>query len=166
MNSSAATEKPLTGRAVLAILIAFFGVVIGVNAVMMRFAIETLPGTDVDSAYRASLAYEREIQSAHEQEARHWQVEASVARHDIDGAQIRIVAHDMKGAPLTGLEFSARLERPTDKRADRTVPLTDAGAGIYKGTVAGISSGQWHLVIEGDARGQRVFRSRNRVLLD
>jgi nitrogen fixation protein FixH len=44
------SEKPLTGRKVLAILIAFFGVVIGVNVAMMRLAISTLPGTEVDSA--------------------------------------------------------------------------------------------------------------------
>ena len=36
-------------------LVAFFGVVIGVNLVMMRLAIKTLPGTEVDSAYSASL---------------------------------------------------------------------------------------------------------------
>ena len=42
-------------------MVAFFGVVIGVNIVMMRLAIQTLPGTEVDSAYSASLAYEKEI---------------------------------------------------------------------------------------------------------
>jgi len=57
-------EKPLTGRKVLLILIAFFGVVIGVNVTMMRLAILTLPGTEVDSAYSASLGYEKEIRAA------------------------------------------------------------------------------------------------------
>lgn len=165
MNSSTTAGRPLTGRAVLVMLIAFFGVVIGVNVLMMRLAIDTLPGTDVDSAYRASLAYEREIRTAHEQDTRHWRVEAHLARGLTDTANVRIVARDSKGAPLTGLEFSARLERPADKRADRTVTLTEVETGIYKGSAEGVLAGQWNLVLEGDAGGKRVFRSRNRVML-
>ena len=165
MSSLTTTGRPLTGRAVLFMLIAFFGVVIGVNLLMMRLAIDTLPGTDVESAYRASLAYEHEIQTAHEQDSRHWRVEATVARSGIEGADIRISVQDKNGAPMTGLDFSGRLERPTDKRADRAVTLTEVGAGIYKGRAEGVPAGQWNFVLEGDARGKRVFRSRNRVLL-
>ena len=165
MNNSTSAGKPLTGRAVLIMLVAFFGVVIGVNMLMMRFAIDTLPGTDVDSAYRASLAYEREIQAAHEQDTRHWQVEAHIDRGATDSANIRIAVRDSKGAPLTGLDSSGRLERPADKRADRAIALTEVEAGIYKGSAEGILTGQWNLVLEGDAGGKRVFRSRNRVML-
>lgn len=165
MNSSTTLGKPLTGRAVFVMLVAFFGVVIGVNLLMMRFAIDTMSGTDVDSAYRASLAYEREIQTAHEQDARHWQVEAHIARGPAGSADVRIVARDSKGAPLTGLGFSARLERPADKRADRTIAVTEIETGIYKGSAEGILAGQWNLVLEGDTGGKRVFRSRNRVML-
>jgi len=166
MSSSATVGKPLTGRAVLIMLVAFFGVVIGVNMLMMRFAIDSLSGTDVDSAYRASLAYEHEIQAAHEQDARHWRIDAHITRGPANSASIRIAARDSNGAPLTGLDFSARLERPADKRADRAVVLTESETGIYKGYAEGVLAGQWHLVLEGDAGGKRVFRSRNRVMLD
>lgn len=165
MNSSTTAGKPLTGRAVFIMLVAFFGVVIGVNLLMMRFAIDTMSGTDVDSAYRASLAYEREIKSAHEQDTRHWRVEAHIERGKADGANVRIVARDGNGAPLTGLDFSARLERPADKRADRTVVIREVEAGIYKGSADGVLAGQWNLVLESDARGERIFKSRNRVML-
>jgi len=57
--SQAQPPRPITGRKVLFMMVAFFGVVIGVNLIMMRLAIQTLPGTEVDSAYSASLAYER-----------------------------------------------------------------------------------------------------------
>lgn len=70
--SNSATVRPLTGRTVLICLIAFFGVVIGANLTLAKFAIDTLPGTEVDSAYSASLAYEREIGAAREQAARAW----------------------------------------------------------------------------------------------
>ena len=64
MNRPSVSPKPLTGAKVLFMLLAFFGVVIGVNMIMMRLAIQTLPGTDVDRAYSASLAYEKEIATA------------------------------------------------------------------------------------------------------
>ena len=63
MKRAPDTPKPLTGRKVFILLVAFFGVVIGVNLVMMKFAIQTLPGTEVDSAYSASLAYEKALAS-------------------------------------------------------------------------------------------------------
>jgi nitrogen fixation protein FixH len=166
MNSSTTAGKPLTGRAVLVMLVAFFGIVIGVNLVLMRFAINTMSGTDVDSAYRASLAYEREIRAAHDQDTRHWRVEAHIERGPADGARVRIVARDSVGAPLSGLDFSARLERPADKRADRTIALTEVETGIYRGSAEGVLAGQWNLVLEGDTGGKRVFRSRNRVMLN
>ena len=50
MTRSIVSPRPLTGRMVLFSLLTFFGVVIGVNVIMMRLAIQTLPGTDVDSA--------------------------------------------------------------------------------------------------------------------
>ena len=78
--SRAQPPRPLTGRKVFLMLVAFFGVVIGVNMVMMRFAIQTLPGTEVDSAYSASLAYEKEIATARDQSARNWKVDAHVER--------------------------------------------------------------------------------------
>ena len=46
----------------------------------MRLAIQTLPGTEVDSAYSASLAYESEIAAAHDQNQRNWKVDARVER--------------------------------------------------------------------------------------
>jgi len=162
----ATDPKPLTGRTVLFVLVAFFGVVIGVNLIMMKFAIQSLPGTEVDSAYRASLAYEREIAAARDQSARNWKVDARVRRNADGDATLQVEAADNSGLPMSGLKFQGRFERPIDKRADRPVVLAEVGRGIYRGTAAGIASGQWDLVLEGDVAGQRMFLSRNRVLLD
>ena len=54
--STPPSQRQLTGRAVLAMLVAFFGVVIGVNVTMAKLAISTLPGTDVDLDRRAARA--------------------------------------------------------------------------------------------------------------
>jgi nitrogen fixation protein FixH len=166
MRRARVSPKPLTGRMVLVMLIVFFGVVFGVNGLLMRLAIQTLPGTEVDSAYSASLAYEKEITAARDQDARAWKVSAHVQRAADGGATVQVEARDNKGLPMAGLTFQGRFERPTDRRADQPVGLTDVGGGIYRGSAALIAPGQWDLVLEGDAGGQRMFLSKNRVLLN
>ena len=166
MSKPIATPRPLTGRTVLVCLIAFFGTVIGVNMLMMKFAIDTLSGTEVDSAYRASLAYESQIAAARDQDGRNWKVDAHVERRADSATTVRLDARDANGTPLSGLKFSGRLERPTDKRVDRAVELAESGIGIYRGSASGVLPGQWDLVIEGEARGARLFLSRNRVILN
>ena len=166
MRNPSGTPRPLTGRTVLFYLVAFFATVIGVNMVMMKFAIDTLPGTEVDSAYRASLAYESQIAEARDQNRRNWKVDAHVERRADGATMVRLDARDANGTPLSGLKFSGRLERPTDKRVDRVVELAESGIGIYRGSAADVMPGQWDLVIEGEARGARMFLSRNRVVLN
>jgi nitrogen fixation protein FixH len=167
MRVSIVSPRPLTGRMVLVVLLAFFGIVIGVNVTMMRLAISTLPGTEVDSAYSASIGYEKEIRAAEDQAARDWRVDAHIAR-DHDGvATLEVAARDKNGQPVSGLAFQGRLERPTDKRADLAVTLSEVGNGLYRGSVAALARGQWDLVIEADAAGgRRMFLSKNRVMLD
>ncbi len=166
MSRPSVFSRPLTGGKVLAMLIAFFGVIISVNMVMMRLAIQTMPGTEVDSAYTASLAYEKEIVIAHDQNARNWKVDAQVRRGPDGGATLRVEAKGNDGKPMSGLKFQGRFERPTDRRADQPVALAETGAGIYRGNAPLIAAGQWDLVIEGVAAGQRMFLSKNRVLLN
>jgi nitrogen fixation protein FixH len=133
---------------------------------MMKLAIATLPGTDVDSPYAAGLSYDREISAAQDQAARKWQVNAHIERRADGAATLQVDARDASGRPMSGLKFGGRLERPTDKRADLQVELSEAGIGIYRGNAAAVAPGQWDLVIEGEARGARVFMSRNRVILN
>ena len=166
MSRSPVSPKPLTGGMVLFMLVVFFAVVFGVNGLLATLAIQTLPGTEVDSAYSASLGYEKEIAAARDQDARAWKVNAHVQRAADGGATVQVEARDSKGMPMAGLSFQGRFERPTDRRADQPVGLTDVGGGVYRGSAALIAPGQWDLVLEGDAAGQRMFLSKNRVLLN
>ncbi len=166
MTRSIVSPRQLTGRMVLFSLLTFFGVVIGVNMIMMRLAIQTLPGTEVDSAYSASLAYEKEIAAAHDQNARNWKVDAHIQRGADGGATLQVEVRDNGGMPVLGLRFQGGFERPTDRRADHQVVLVEEANGVYRGSAPMIEPGQWDLVLEGDAAGQRMFLSKNRVLLN
>jgi nitrogen fixation protein FixH len=166
MSRPLVSPKPLTGRKVLFMLLAFFGVVFAVNAIMAKLAIQTLPGTEVDSAYSASLAYENEIAAAHDQNARNWKVDAHIQRGPDGGATLEVEARDSSGLPMSGLNFQGRFERPADRRADQAVGLAEVASGIYRGSAPLIGPGQWDLVLEAVAAGQRMFLAKNRVLLN
>ncbi|MGY2804143.1 FixH family protein [Bradyrhizobium sp. USDA 4506] len=166
MTASIPVARPITGRFVLIAILTFFSVVIGANLVMMRFAITTLPGAGVDSAYSASLAYEREIIAARQQNERSWQVQGHIHRQPDGEAVLAIEVRDRSGAPVAGMNFVARLERPVDRRADRAIDVSQASVGTYRGSASGVAVGQWDLVIEGDANGRRMFVSKNRVILN
>ncbi len=156
-------EFRLTGRMVFAGLVAFFGVVFGVNAIMAYAAISTFRGLETESSYRAGLAFAREMANAQAQDALHWDVSAKAA---IEGEAtiVEVSARDATGLPVPNLEATAELERPTDRRADHAVLLTGTGVGRFRGTTTA-AAGQWDLVIELSRGGKRLFRSKNRVML-
>lgn len=158
-----ASRRPLTGRTVLICLVAFFGVVTLANAIMIRAAVSTFSGVETGSAYQAGQNFKHEASAALAQEERHWQVRAHLRPAD-GKTLIEIDARDAAGRPLAGLEAAAQLQHPTDRRADQTIALSEATSGHFRGTAAPLS-GQWDVLIDLSRGGERVFRSRNRVVL-
>lgn len=162
--SGGTAARELKGWMVFVFMIAFFGVVIGVNAFMAHEALSTFGGVDADSSYRAGQMFERDVAMAKLQDARHWTVDAKITRTTGATASLDIVARDRTGAPLTGLTATAEFARPTDRRLDRTVSIREDAPGRFHGSVA-LVVGQWELVIELARQGQRQFRSVNRVVI-
>ncbi len=153
--------KEVTGRMVFICLVAFFAVVAGVNAIMVRAAVSTFGGVETDSAYKAGLAFARETATVQAQDALHWDVRAKVARASGETV-VEIIARDSSDRPVSNLEATAQFAHPTDRRADRTVAVVADGPGLFRGTTADVA-GQWDLVIELSHDGNRLFRSKNRV---
>ena len=162
-SGEACSLRPITGRMVLFSLIAFFGVISLANGVLIHAAISTFGGLETSSSYQAGLVFAREVDAARSQEALHWKIDARF--HVTAGVTLLdIDAHDAAARPLTGLEARAWLSHPTDRRFDRDLVLREAPAGHFGATVGKIA-GQWDLIIELSRDGERLFRSRNRVVL-
>lgn len=156
-------QRPLTGRTVLICLIAFFAVISIVNGIMIRAAVTTFGGVEIGSAYQAGKAFKLETDAARAQDERHWTVKATLhpARRK---TQIDIDARDAAGNPLTGLAATAYLHHPASRRGDQTATLSEGGSGHFSGATDRVV-GQWDVLIELSRDGERVFRSRNRVVL-
>jgi nitrogen fixation protein FixH len=158
--------KPLTGRKVLLIMLAFFGVIITMNlGILMPNAIKTFRGLETDSAYRASQNFNADLAVAREMAARGWSVEAKVAR-GVDGVVVAEIApRDAEGRVLPAMEGEATLARPADRRMDMTSPVALVGYGAYEARFENAPAGQWDIVITFEQDGERVFHSRNRIIL-
>lgn len=145
---------PFTGRKFLAVMLGFFGVIIGVNLLMAWFAVSNFRGVVVNSSFVASQDFNRDLARFAEQESRGWSIEA-----ELEGARPRIRLADAEGAPLTGLALAVTAMRPVDQREDRTLSLRETAPGIY---VAGqdLAAGQWTLQLVIDGAGPRYATSR------
>lgn len=162
--AAAKLPRPVTGRFVLCCCIGFFGVIFGVNAVMMTIAIRTMPGLDVANGYVASQGMNREIEAMRSQTERGWTAEVAAGLSH-GQAPVSISLSDKAGKPVTGLAVTARLAHPALTRADHSGALIERRPGVYAADIADIQPGAWTLVVEASQHGERVFASRNRVIL-
>ena len=145
-------------------LVAFFAVVAAVNAVMMTAAVTTFSGVETKNSYQAGVTFAREEAAAEAQESRHWRVNASLRPEAGGLTQIELSAQDVRGQPLAGLEATVSLIHPNDRRLDRPVTMQANAPGRFRGAVTP-APGQWDLVIELSRDGERLFRSKERIIL-
>ena len=125
MRQRSKPPRELTGRMVLVGLLAIFAVVVGANGMLVHKALSTFGGVETDSSYRAGQLFERDVAMARAQGAQHWRVEASVTSAADGSALLDIVAHDDAGLAVTGIDATATFERPTDRRLDRSVAVSE-----------------------------------------
>lgn len=154
-----------TGRMALASLLAFFAVVMAVNAIMMTLALKTLPGTVADSAYAASQRYNADVAGARERDATGVTVEAALTRVGERDARVALTLAGPDGRTLFDADVVATLLRPLDRRQDRTVALARGASGAWLGAASDVAPGAYDLVIEARRGDALIYRSRNRVAL-
>jgi len=162
--SATGNPKELTGRTVLVCFLGFFGVVVAMNAVLIRAATTTFGGIETANAYKVGLAFNREIAAARAQEARRWAVDASLVRTSVDDAKLSVTVRDRDGVPPPAMTLVARLAHPADARRDRVVVVRQIAPGVFSGTIQA-DPGQWDLSIDVSHDGKRLFRSKNRLTL-
>jgi nitrogen fixation protein FixH len=156
--------REVTGRTVLFYLVGFFAVVTAVNAAMMTAAVTTFSGVETANSYQAGVTFAREEAAADAQQARHWRVNAAL-RPQADGTtKVELSTRDSADRPLTALQANVLLIHPTDRRLDHPVAMHADGSGRFHGSTAP-AAGQWDLVIELARDGERLFRSKERVIL-
>ncbi|MTD99429.1 nitrogen fixation protein FixH [Paracoccus sp. YIM 132242] len=142
--------RELTGRHVLIITLAAFGVIIAVNVVMAFLAVGSFPGLEVQNSYVASQEFDRDRQA---QQGLGWTAKASY-----DGSDLTIEILDKQGRHPILRDLTATVGRPTHKRADVTPDFTVAG-GVYRAPLD-LEPGAWNIHVQAVAEDGTRFRQR------
>ena len=141
--------RELTGRKVLAIFVAGFGLIIGVNVFMAWNAVSTFPGLEVSSSYADSQTFD---ERRYAQEALGWNASIEIPG---DGTLILHMVDDA-GAPVAPAELTALLTRPTNQTDDQLLVLERVN-GAFVAPVT-LSDGMWRLRLTGTARDGTDYR--------
>ena len=153
---SAPPRAPFTvkGWHVAAGVVAFFAVVIGVDAAFLTLAYRTHPGQVAPRPYEAGLLYNTELERLRVQEALGWRA-ALEARPDA----VIVLLQDRDGQPLRGLKVTATLLRPATEQGRNVLTLTETAPGQYSGARAGLS-GVWDARIDATGGGHSFMAER------
>lgn len=135
-------RRDFTGRHMLAVMIAFFGVVIAVNVVMATLAAKTFSGTVVDNSYVASQQFNRWLAEGRAQERLGWNARLAVG----DDRHVQVALSDRTG-PIDGAEVHAIARHPLGRAQDLAFSFRASGAGVYVSDRP-LPVGRWHVSFE------------------
>lgn len=156
----------LKGWHVLAMLLAFFAVTIGVNAYFITVALTSATGEYQKKSYLQGLRYNDVIAARARQAQKGWTAELAAGPAKSGGYQVDIRVLDRDARPVNMLNLSGELRRPVQAAQDQTLAFQAAGDGLYRATAASAVPGKWHVVIAAvDATSETVFRAEKDLWL-
>lgn len=147
-----------TGRHMLIVMIAFFGVIIGVNLLLATVASRSWTGLVVDNSYVASQNFNAELDASRAQAKLGWK-----SRLLIDGQAATVIFSDENGV-LEALTVTLELSRPTHEAADRSIELSEAESGQYRAPVR-LDPGVWNAELIAVSPAGDTFREHHRFII-
>lgn len=148
----------IRGWHVFAGMVAFFGIITAVNAVMITLALESFPGQVSVTPYEDGIAYNKKLAQMAAQERLGWRAAAGV---EGDTVVVRMI--DKAGAPVSGLRLSGRLERPATESGRVTARFKETAPGAYQARTGGLA-GAWDLTFQAVDADGRVFEAERRLM--
>lgn len=148
-----------TGRHMLVIMLAFFGVIIAVNLTMATYANTSWSGLIVRNSYVASQHFNAQAKAARAQAALGW-----TGTMSYEAGTFRYALADAAGKPLAVGASEAFFRRPVDDRHDQTIALTPERSGTLAAPVL-LKDGLWIVEIEAEAGLDAPYRDVRRIEL-
>lgn len=148
--------REFTGRHMLAIMIAFFGVIISVNFTMAWLAGSSWTGLVVKNSYVASQHYNEKLRQAEAQRNRGWKTKLTYQQGVFE---FRLT--DRNGTPVNFDQLALSVGRPATEVQDRNLVLRRIAPGRYTSKQA-LKPGLWAIVITGQET-DKPFRYERRI---
>lgn len=151
------TDKEFTGRHLLLIMVAFFGVIIAVNLTMASFARSSWTGLVVENSYVASQEFNEKAAEERAQLALGY-----MSSLKIDGAEISYAILDHDGRKVKIRSAEARFHRPVTTREDTRVTFAIDPSGAATGT-EDLTDGVWIMQLTADIATEHPWRDMRRI---
>lgn len=151
--------RPFTGGHMLAVMVAFFGVVISVNVLLAVVANTSWTGLVVENSYVASQEYNAKLAATRAQAALGWHGSLALTRDEV-----RYALTDGQGKPVRMDAVSVAFRRPVDDREDHAVKLKSVEPGVFAAPHA-LRDGAWIVEVDADAGLPHPYRETRRILV-
>lgn len=158
-RSPRAAKGEFTGRHMLVIMLAFFGVVISVNVLMAVLARTSWTGTVVENTYVASQEFNAKAAAGRAQAALGWTGTLAIADGTI---AYRLV--DRSGRPVPLAAVTVLFRHPAYDTRDFAVSLAPHGDGFSRAEA--VPDGVWIAEVEADAHRDTPFRDVRRIRVE
>lgn len=143
-----AKTREFTGKHMLAVMCAFFGVIIAVNLTMATFARTSWSGLVVKNSYVAGQEFNRKAEEGRAQAALGWSPALSVE----DGV-LRFALADAAGEPVSLESGVATLHRPVGDAEDKEIVLAAGADGGLEARL-GVADGAWIVEVRATAMAE------------
>lgn len=157
--------RELTGRHVLAMVLAFFGVMIIANAAFVIVAVKSFPGESEKKSYLQGLQYNNVLAKRATQAALGWRAEISRIETTVNGGLLEVRFFNARDAKLSGLTIKGEMRRPADDDADRALLFHETAPGVYQAATAPLAAGAWDVSGTAESISGDAFDFRARVLV-
>lgn len=157
MTTAVSTRGQMTGRKVLMMMLAFFGVIIAVNLTLAFFALNSDTGLVVKNSYVASQDFNRMRAAAMAQEQLGWKLAISTGN-----GEVVIKAAGPDGQALTGLTLKGMAGLPVSHFRDHALIFTEVAPGTYAAPSA-LGEGDWQVDVTATDAGKQTFRRIFRI---
>ena len=159
MNSRSMQTRPFTGWHMLAVMVAFFGVIITVNLLMATFANTSWTGLVVQNTYVASQQFNERIAESRAQAALGWHGELAISN-----GEIRYSLADVSGTRVAVDSVTASFRRPAYEAEDWQVTLKRDADGTFS-IVTPVRDGIWIVSTEAKLADREPYHEARRIVI-
>jgi nitrogen fixation protein FixH len=158
----------LTGRHVLFAFIAFFAVVIAVDIVFVRLAVQSFPGEQVEKSYYQGLQYNDVLDAKEQQSQTGWRMQLLTTPEVGQEANFEVRLVDREGAPVYGAEIVGEIVRPTTQTGRQTFAFYPRRNGVYRASLSEIDRGAWDFSVTATKPqlDETAFNARSRIIIE
>lgn len=149
----------ITGRHVLIGLIAFFGIVIGVNIIFVSSAVRSFPGEAVEKSYVQGINYNKTLEKREQQKALGWTAQIGEQLSDSNVRQLIVVVQNKDAAPVSGLTMTGRLSEHSDDHQQLDLVFTETTTGEYAAELPVELFGRWTTKVAATRSDGATFES-------